>query len=54
MHLANAQMYILLANLVRRFDFELWQTGEEAVRAESDFFLPLPREGTRGVRVKVI
>jgi hypothetical protein len=54
MHLANAQMYILLASLVRRNEFQLWQTGEESVSAEHDWFLPFPRVGTRGVRVRIV
>jgi cytochrome P450 len=54
MHLANAQLYIALASLVRRCDLELWETGEEEVRAEHDFFLPFPKEGGKGVRVKVV
>lgn len=53
MHLASAQLYVCLASLVRRCEMVLWETGEEAVRAEHDFFLPFPPDG-RGVRVKVI
>lgn len=33
---------------------QLWETGEEAVRAEHDFFLPFPKQGGKGVRVKVV
>ena len=54
MNLAMAELYIMIATLVRRLDFELFETGEESVRTEHDFFLPFPDLETRGVRVKVL
>jgi len=54
MHLANAQIVTLLACLLRRNEFLLWETGVQSVRAEHDWFLPFPREGMGGVRVVVV
>ena len=52
-NLANAELYIALASVFRRLDFELWDTDEGDVEMKSDFFVPMPREGSRGVRVVV-
>ena len=52
-NLAWAQLYIGLATVFRRVDLELFETGPEAIRAASDYFVPLPPLGTKGVRVTV-
>lgn len=53
MHLAWPELYIGLATIFRRVELELYETGPEAVTMAREFFVPLPREGTRGVRVLV-
>lgn len=53
LHLAWAELYIGLANVIRRLDFELFDTGHEAVVMASEFVVPRPKEGTKGVRVLV-
>jgi cytochrome P450 len=53
MHLAYAELYIVLANVFRRFDLELWETGKESVELYCDKFVPRQREGVPGVRVLV-
>ena len=53
MNFANAEMYIGLATMFRRVEMELWETGRDAVDMAADFFVPIPRAGTKGVRVIV-
>ncbi|KAL8745471.1 MAG: hypothetical protein Q9190_002381 [Brigantiaea leucoxantha] len=53
MNLAWAELYIGLANVFRRVDMELWETGRGDVELRRDYFLPLAEVGSRGVRVKV-
>lgn len=51
--LAHAELYVTIATIFRRFDFELYETGREDVDAEHDFMTPYPRLGSKGVRVIV-
>lgn len=53
MHLAWAGMYIGLANMFRRLDFDLFETADDAVVMAREFFVAQPREDTKGVRVLV-
>lgn len=53
-NLAYAEMYISLANVYRNFEFELFETSRESVDVYRDMFLPHPKPGTQGVRVKVL
>jgi cytochrome P450 len=53
MHMGQAQLYIGLATLFRRVDLELFETGQDSVDIVADYFVPLPKEGTKGVRVMV-
>ncbi len=53
LHLAWAELYIGLANVFRKVDFELWETGKDAVEIKRESFVPLPGLGTKGVRVVV-
>ncbi|ESZ99168.1 hypothetical protein SBOR_0452 [Sclerotinia borealis F-4128] len=53
MNLAYAELYIALANLVRRCEFELWETKQDAVELWSEYVVNVPKPGT-GVRVKVL
>ena len=52
-NLAWAQLYIGLANVIRRLDLELFDTDHEAVVMAREFFVPQPKKGTKGVRVFV-
>ncbi|KAI1160687.1 cytochrome P450 [Nemania serpens] len=54
MQLAYAELYIGLATFFRRFDCELFETGRDAVDCYYDRFVPKPKPGTHGVRVKVL
>lgn len=53
MSLAWAELYITLANVVRKCEMELWETGRENVVPDKEYFLSRPKkEG--GVRVRVM
>ncbi|KAK0103363.1 hypothetical protein ONS95_005389 [Cadophora gregata] len=53
MNLAWAEMYITLANVIRKCDMELWETGRENVVPDKEYFLSRPKvEG--GVRVRIL
>ncbi|KAI0118668.1 cytochrome P450 [Nemania sp. FL0031] len=53
MHLANAEMAVLIAAMAR-WDMELFETVEEDVSFCHDYNVLCPRLGTKGVRVKVL
>ena len=53
MHMGQAQLYIGLASLFRRVNLELFETEQDAVDIVADYFVPLPKKGTKGVRVLV-
>ncbi|KAL8871184.1 MAG: hypothetical protein Q9174_002934 [Haloplaca sp. 1 TL-2023] len=54
MQLAYAEMYIIMATLIRRFDFDVCEGVEEAdVGFVRDYILPAPRAGSQGLRVTV-
>jgi hypothetical protein len=46
-------MLFAIAMIIRKFDLELFETTWEDVDIAHDFFVALPRFGTKGVRVKV-
>jgi cytochrome P450 len=50
--LANAELYLMTAALVRRFDTTLWETDETDVAFFHDYQVAMPKEGSKGVRVK--
>lgn len=51
--LAYAELYLVLAMLVRRYDMELYETTLKNVKFERDFGTPYPDEGNFNVRVRV-
>lgn len=51
--LAYAELYITIATIFRRFELRLFETNEEDVEMAHDFFIPVPRLGSKGVRVVV-
>lgn len=53
-NLAWAELYIGLAHVFRRVDFDLFETGRETVEMAREFFVPQPGLETKGVRVLVI
>lgn len=53
MNLATVEMYLVLGHVFRRLDLELFETGRDAVDLAADFFIPIPKKGTQGVRAIV-
>lgn len=53
MQLAYAELFVGLANIFRRFELELFETERDAVDLYMDRFVPRPKPGTQGVRVRV-
>ncbi|KAL4805094.1 cytochrome P450 [Aspergillus unguis] len=53
MQLAYAELFIGIARLIRRFEFELFETGMTDVVMARDCFVPRPGKGSKGVRVLV-
>jgi len=51
--LAYAEMYLALATVFSRFDFELHETDVTDVQLAHDFYLPAPKLGSKGVRARV-
>ncbi|RDW72940.1 hypothetical protein BP6252_06847 [Coleophoma cylindrospora] len=52
-NLAYAELYLALATVFRRFQFELYDTDVSDIELAHDFFLPTPKLDSKGVRVKV-
>lgn len=52
-NLAWAEMYIGLATIFRRVELELFETESDAVDMGREYFVPLPKKGSKGVRVLV-
>lgn len=53
-NLAWAELYITLATVMRKCEFELYETSERDVRMESEKFVAQARMGSKGVRVTVL
>ncbi|KPI46010.1 Trichodiene oxygenase [Cyphellophora attinorum] len=53
MNVAYAELYIAIATLFRRFQFELYETTRKDIDPVLDFLIPLPEKGSNGVRVLV-
>jgi cytochrome P450 len=53
MHLAHAQLHIVLANVFRRCELELYETEWRDVGFVRDMFVPMPASDGRGLRVLV-
>ena len=51
--LAWAELYLFLAIILPRFDFEPFETTVEDIKPARDFFVPVPKLDSKGVRAKV-
>jgi len=51
--LAYAELYLAVAPIVLRFDFELFETTVDDVTWVFDGFSPFPSHGSKGIRVIV-
>ncbi|GAW24067.1 hypothetical protein ANO14919_136470 [Xylariales sp. No.14919] len=52
-NLAYVELYRVLATLFRRFEFQLCDTDISDIEIAHDFFVPSPKQDTKGLRVKV-
>ncbi|KAL5364358.1 cytochrome P450 [Aspergillus floccosus] len=53
MNLAYAELYLVIATMIRRFDFELYQTSKKDIDFVRDFGTPYPEEGNFGIRATI-
>ncbi|KAJ9611203.1 hypothetical protein H2200_004386 [Cladophialophora chaetospira] len=53
MHLAYAELFLMLAAVFGQFDLELYQTTRKDVDPVIDYFIPKPDADSKGVRVLV-
>jgi hypothetical protein len=51
--LAFAEIFHVAAAMFRRFEFELYETDFSDLELKHDYFLPIPKLDSNGVRVKV-
>ena len=54
MSLALAELYLVIGNLFRRFEMELFDTKEEDMTMAHDFFSPFGPADSKGLRVAVL
>jgi cytochrome P450 len=52
--LALMNLYMMVANFFHKFDAELYQTGQQDLAMEHDFFAPFPASESKGLRVMLI
>ena len=52
--LAYAELYLTIATIFRRFEVVLFKTTVDSVVMVHDFFTPVPRLDSKGIRVNVI
>ncbi|KAH8697234.1 cytochrome P450 [Talaromyces proteolyticus] len=52
-NLAYAEIFFTLFVVMRRFEFEIYETTVEDVRTARDYFVGVPEPGSKGVRVLV-
>ncbi|KAF2807697.1 trichodiene oxygenase [Mytilinidion resinicola] len=53
LNLAYAEIYLGLAAIFRRFTFELYETDESDFHIQYDFFMPIAKLDSKGLRVTV-
>lgn len=50
---AHMEIYTVIAHIVRRFDFELFETTPEDVHMTREWVLGVPESGSLRIRAKV-
>ena len=51
--LAYAELYVSLATVFRRFDFELFETDRSDVDVAREYHIPQVKKSSKGIRVMV-
>jgi len=52
--LAYAEMYLAAATIIRRYDWEMYETTLDDVTCKHDFFVAVADLNTKGVRAKIL
>jgi hypothetical protein len=52
--LAQAELYLTVAHVFRKFDFELFETDRSDVDIARDHFTFAPKAGSKGIRAMVV
>jgi len=52
--LAYAELHLTIARLFRKYELELFETSIEDIKMAHDFFAPVPRLDSKGVRIRVV
>lgn len=50
-HLAYAEIYLVSATLIRRYDMQLFEVSHDDIEMKHDFFDPYPKLDSKGLRV---
>ena len=53
MQLSYAEIYLMIANVIRRCEFKIWKTEYNDVGFMRDFAIPCPAADSKGMRVLV-
>ena len=48
-----AELYITIATVFSRFDFDLYETEESDIKMKHAYLVPYPRWESKGVRVRI-
>ncbi|KAN0093577.1 cytochrome P450 [Hyaloscypha variabilis] len=54
MNLAYAELYLTIARVSRKYELEFFETTIEDIEMAHDFFAPVPRLDSKGVRIRVV
>ena len=52
--LAHAEMYLSMAAILRRFDWELYETDLDDVVCKHDFFVAVASLESKGIRARIM
>ena len=51
--LAYAELYLTLGTIIPRFELENYETTIDDVEIRRDFFVGVPKEGSKGIRATI-
>ena len=52
--MAHAELYPTIARMFRKYELELFETTIEDIKMAHDFFAPVPRLDSKGVRISIV
>ncbi|KAK3997029.1 hypothetical protein QBC44DRAFT_316060 [Cladorrhinum sp. PSN332] len=53
MNLAYSELYLTIATIVRRFDWEMYETTLEDIVCKHDFMVPVANLSSKGIRARI-